>query len=32
MTEENNTKLSRLSKYDVILVVENTTEDGCEGH
>ena len=28
MSDENSTKLTRLSKYDVILVVENTTEDG----
>lgn len=27
MSDESNTKLSRLSKYDVILMVENTTED-----
>lgn len=27
MSNESNTKLSRLSKYDVILMVENTTED-----
>lgn len=27
MSNESNTKLSRLSKYDVILMVENTNED-----
>lgn len=28
MSDENNTKLTRLRAYEVILVVENTTEDG----